>query len=72
MLFKRKGRLRTEYNNQLMEQITQAKDSWTNQQSLLNKCLDPSEEVVCETKLAEAKYLFLLKEAKARNVKRLR
>jgi hypothetical protein len=35
---------------------------------LLDKSFDPSEEAICQTKIAQAKYFFLLKKAKERNV----
>jgi hypothetical protein len=68
MFFRRKNRLRNEYNEKLLNCLNENKDDWQRQKVLLERSFDPSDEVICETKLAEAKYFFLLKEAKYRNI----
>jgi hypothetical protein len=68
MFFQRKGRLRKEYDEKLLAQLNKYKISWQQEKLLLEKSFDPSEEVTCQTKIAEAKYIFLLREAKQRNV----
>ncbi|MDR6120805.1 uncharacterized protein YkuJ [Bacillus sp. SLBN-46] len=72
MFFRRKGRLRKEYDEKLLIQLNRLKDHWQQEKQLLEKSFDPSEEVICQTKIAEAKYIFLLREAKQRNVTLLR
>ncbi|MBM7656461.1 YaaL family protein [Neobacillus cucumis] len=68
MFFRRKGRLRKEYDEKLLTQLNRYKINWQQEKQLLEKSFDPSEEVICQTKIAEAKYIFLLREAKERNV----
>jgi hypothetical protein len=68
MFFRRKNRLRNEYNEKLLNCLNEYKGDWQRQKVLLERSFDPSEEVICETKLAEAKYFFLLKEAKYRKI----
>ncbi|MEH7109810.1 MULTISPECIES: YaaL family protein [Bacillaceae] len=68
MFFRRNGKLRKEYNEKLIAKLNKFKQDWQQEKSLLEKSLDPSEEVICQTKIAEAKYILLLKEAKERNV----
>ncbi|MEH7098364.1 YaaL family protein [Neobacillus vireti] len=68
MFFQRKGRLRKEYDEKLLAQLNRYKINWQQEKLLLEKSFDPSEEVICQTKIAEAKYIFLLREAKQRNV----
>lgn len=68
MFFRRKGWLRKEYDDKLLAQLNQYKHHWQQEKQLLEKSFDPSEEVICQTKIAEAKYIFLLKAAKQRNV----
>jgi len=68
MFFRRKGQLRKEYDERLITQITKFKEHWQREKQLLERSFDPSDEVICLTKVAEAKYIFLLKEAKHRNV----
>ncbi|WP_413304862.1 YaaL family protein [Bacillus sp. 1P10SD] len=72
MFFRRKGRLRKEYDEKLLIQLNRLKEHWQQEKQLLEKSFDPSEEVICQTKIAEAKYIFLLREAKQRNVTLLR
>lgn len=68
MFFQRKGRLRKEFDEKLLYQLSAARNDWSNQKALIEKCLDPSEEIISETKLAEIKYFFLIREAKHRNI----
>lgn len=68
MIFRRKGWLRKEFDEKFLHQLDQSRVDWQQQKMLLEKSFDPSPEVVCDTKLAEAKYFFLLKEAKERNI----
>ncbi|WML58250.1 YaaL family protein [Neobacillus sp. PS2-9] len=72
MFFRRKGRLRKEYDEKLLIQLNRLKEHWQQEKQLLEKSFDPSEEVICQTKIAEVKYIFLLREAKQRHVTLLR
>jgi hypothetical protein len=72
MFFRRKGWLRKEYNEKLLIQLEKLKHSRYQQKKLLEKCLDPSDDVILQLKLEEAKYFFLLKEAKKRQLSLLR
>lgn len=66
MLFKKKGKIRREEDRRLVAHIEKLKEKLMNQNELVNKSLDPSLEVMFNLKLTEAKYLFLLKEARIR------
>ncbi|OIK09126.1 hypothetical protein BIV60_24780 [Bacillus sp. MUM 116] len=68
MFFRRKGWIRKEFDEKLLAQLSKFKENSQQQKILLEKCFDPSEEVICQTKIAEAKYFFLIREAKQRNV----
>nr|WP_309101787.1 YaaL family protein [Fredinandcohnia onubensis] len=68
MLFKKKGKLRQEYNQELFSQLEIAKKEWMRQKNLIEKSVDPSDDVLNELKVAETKYFFLLREAKRRKV----
>ena len=68
MFFRRKGWLRAEFDEKLIEQINELKKSWDHQNSLYKKSFDPFGEMELQTKLARAKYLYLLREAKRRNL----
>ncbi|MFE7065157.1 YaaL family protein [Sutcliffiella sp. NPDC057660] len=66
MFFRKKDRLKKQFDAKLMEITESCKDRWTKQKSLVEKSVEPSEEVICQLKMAEAKYLFLLKEVRTR------
>jgi hypothetical protein len=68
MFFRRKGWIRKEFDEKLLNSMDEYKKDWQQQKTLLDKSFDPSGEVICQTKVAEAKYFFLLKEAKQRNI----
>nr|MBU5199703.1 YaaL family protein [Vibrio cholerae] len=53
-------------------QFSNLKKEWLNDKSLLDKSFDPSDEVISEAKLSEAKYFFLFKEAKQRKINLLK
>ncbi|MEH7234526.1 YaaL family protein [Bacillus sp. JJ1562] len=68
MLFKKKGKLRREFNQELFSQLEIAKKEWMRQKSLIEKSVEPSDDILNELKVAETKYFFLLREAKRRKV----
>ncbi|MBM7663499.1 hypothetical protein JOC85_004375 [Bacillus mesophilus] len=72
MFFQRKGKLRKSFNEQLIESLEKNKNEWMRQKEIVNRCVEPSAEVLYHLKLAEAKYLFLIREAKKRKVTLLR
>ncbi len=68
MFFKRKGWLRKEYDDEFVKTFMQVKQEWSHKSSMVERSVDPSEEVMVDIRLAKMKYLFLLKEAKHRNI----
>ncbi|MBP2243351.1 hypothetical protein J2Z40_003988 [Cytobacillus eiseniae] len=68
MLFRKKGWLRKEFDEKLLDKTNQLKDSWISQKTLIEKSFDPSIEAECQTKIAEMKYFFLFKEVRKRNI----
>ncbi|WP_242225258.1 YaaL family protein [Bacillus cereus group sp. BfR-BA-01380] len=69
MFFWKKGNLRKEYDEKLIVLLEQVKIEWMRQERIVEQSIEPSEDVLCHLKLAEAKYFYLLKEAKRRPVK---
>ena len=69
MFFRKKKRLRNDFNESLIGDLEQLKRIWHNQKSLLERSVDPSEEVIAQAKLAELKYFYLFREVKRRNVR---
>ncbi|EIT83791.1 hypothetical protein A374_18614 [Fictibacillus macauensis ZFHKF-1] len=68
MFNSRKKRLRKAGDQELIETLQRVKDVWIYQKNLVERSMEPSEQVMFELNLAQAKYLFLLKEAKKRKV----
>lgn len=68
MLLKKKGWLRREFDQMLLEQLDLVKKEWMRQKSLIDKSFEPSDDVLLDLKVAEAKYFYLLREAKNRKV----
>jgi len=69
MFFRRKGWLRKEFDEKLLKQLDQFKEHWNRQKTLVEKSFDPSDQFICSAKIEEAKYFYLIREAKARNTK---
>ncbi|HEK9103779.1 YaaL family protein [Bacillus pfraonensis] len=69
MFFQKKGKLRKEYDDKLIAVLEKVKNEWLRQKRMVEQSVEPSQDVLCSLKLAEAKYFFLLKEAKRRPVK---
>ncbi|WP_449622840.1 YaaL family protein [Robertmurraya sp. Marseille-Q9965] len=68
MFFRRKGWLRKEFDEKLLTQLSDIRTDWANQKALVDKSFDPSEEILSYAKLTEAKYFYLLKQAKNRKI----
>jgi len=67
-MFFRKKRLLQAINDELLFVLEKAKDEWMMRKKLIEKSIEPSDLLDYELKLAEAKYLFLLREAKSRKL----
>ena len=68
MLFRRKGWLRNEYDEKLLIQLEVLKENWMQQKNIIERSVEPSDEVLFELKISETKYFFLLREAKKRKI----
>ena len=58
-------------DQELLNMIFTLKDEWTGLESIMNRSVEPSEEGQYELALAKAKYLYLIREAKVRNISAL-
>ncbi|MBA2876923.1 YaaL family protein [Thermaerobacillus caldiproteolyticus] len=68
MFWRRKGWLRKQFNEKLINELQAMRDEWMEQKNLIEKSVEPSEEVVISLKITEAKYFFLIREAKRRRI----
>ena len=68
MLFQRKGKLRKEYDQKLLNDIEMMKVNWFNHKGLIETSYDPSFDTITQAKLSELKYYYLFKEARKRKI----
>lgn len=68
MFFRRKGKLRRETDQKLWNSLNELKDEWMRNKVLVEKSIDPSVYLLNELKISEAKYFYLVREAKFRNL----
>lgn len=68
---RRKSR-KKEIDEQLLDAIVVMKQEWQDIQSIVEKSIEPTDEVIYKQLLAQAKYLFLLREARKRKLSAIR
>ena len=68
MLWRRKGWLKKQFDLKLVEELQALRAEGYEQKRLIEKCVEPSEEVLMALNVTEAKYFFLIREAKYRRV----
>lgn len=66
-MFRKKGRIRKKENEQLIMLLEKVKNELETQKSFFRKSVDPPLTMYYQLKLTEAKYLFLLREARIRH-----
>lgn len=69
MLFKKKQVLRKEYDAALLKLMTETKSKWEYAKRIEHSVIEKDSLLFAQTKLAEAKYFYLFKEAKKRHIK---
>lgn len=69
MFFHKKGYLRNEYDQKLMILLGNLKEDWLRQKRILDQSVEPSEDLLYYVHLSEAKYFYMLKQAKYRKLK---
>lgn len=67
-MFRKKGRLRKDMNDSLTTLMDRLKNEWLKQKRVVESSIEPSPEVLHQLKLSEAKYFFLLREARYKNI----
>ncbi|MBE6185234.1 YaaL family protein [Heyndrickxia ginsengihumi] len=67
-MFSKKHKLRQEYNEKLLALVTEMKNSWVRQSNFQELSFEFNEELYYQTKIAQAKYIFLFREVKRRNI----
>jgi len=67
-VFKKKKKLRREYDQKLIELMDTTKKDWMIQSQLIKLSVEKSDDLESITQLAKAKYFFLFREAKVRKI----
>lgn len=68
MFFRRKGKLRRETDQKLWNSLNDLKEEWMRNKLLVEKSIDPSVHLLNDLKTSEAKYFYLVREAKVRHL----
>ena len=68
MFFRRKGWLRQEFDERLVHQINHLKKEWDHHNHLQDNSFDPFGNVNMQVKVSGIKYVYLLREAKKRQI----
>ncbi|MDZ5713838.1 YaaL family protein [Jeotgalibacillus haloalkalitolerans] len=68
MLFRKKGKLKKEYDDRLVHLMQQARGEWQQQKNLSDLSFEKSPQMLAEEKMAEARYFYLFKEARHRKI----
>ncbi|WP_335872924.1 YaaL family protein [Bacillus sp. 2205SS5-2] len=68
MFFRKRNKIRNEYDGQLINLMESTKRDWVDKRSIEEMSIDQHFDLTCQTKIAESKYFFLFKEAKKRKI----
>ncbi|KKB33336.1 YaaL family protein [Bacillus thermotolerans] len=71
MLFRKKGKAKLDasHDEQLIRLLEHYRQEWMRYQNVIRLSVEPSDELVAQAKIYEAKYFFLFREAKRRNIR---
>lgn len=67
-MFFRKGKLKKEFDEKLIQLIRETNEDWKNAQVIEDFLDDYDLSVIAQRKIAESKHFFLFKEAKIRKI----
>jgi len=68
MFFRKKDKLKTAYDERLIQLLEQSRKDWFKHRELLRLSFEHNEGLIAQTKTYEAKYFFLFREVKRRNI----
>ena len=71
-MFNRRKKIRRDKNKALLDAFFETEYEWKNLQAIVESSIEPKSESFYLLELLEARYIFLLKEAKERNLNALR
>ena len=68
MIFSRKGKLKREFDERLVNLIKETKDDWSSAKVIEDLVDDYDLEVIANRKIAESVHFYLFKEARIRKI----
>lgn len=68
MIFSRRGKLKREFDEKLVNLIKETKDDWNNAKVIEDLVDDYDLEVIAHRKIAESIHFYLFKEARIRKI----
>jgi len=68
LIFSRKGKLKREFDEKLVNLIKETKDDWSSAKVIEDLVDDYDLEVIVQRKLAESVHFYLFKEARIRKI----
>lgn len=68
-LFRKKSKLKNSHDEKLLQLMNRQKEAWENSKVMEEIIVDENPELRAQRKLAKAKYFYLFKEARARDLK---
>ncbi|WP_458411442.1 YaaL family protein [Schinkia sp. CFF1] len=68
MFFRRKGKLRRDTDQKLWDALNELKVEWMRNKELMEKSIDTNVQLLNDLKVSEAKYFYLVREAKIRRL----
>lgn len=69
MFFRKKQSMRSIYDDKLIELLNQSRTDWFKHRELLRLSFEQNNELEAQMKAAQAKYFFLFREAKKRQIR---
>lgn len=67
-MFRRKGKLKKEYDHKLRDLILETKEDWNNTKVIESLMDDYDLDVIAQRKIAESVHFYLFKEARIRKI----
>ncbi len=67
-MFRRKGKLKKEFDDKLRNLILETKDDWNNAKVIESLLDDYDLDVIAQRKIAESVHFYLFKEARIRKI----
>jgi hypothetical protein len=69
VFFKKKNKLKEQFDMKLIETVKRVKKEYYQKKHILEQSIEPSQSILMEFSILEAKYFFLIKQLKIRNIR---